>query len=67
MIKDDGKDIWKKLYSTPTGVDIPYTVKRRNENLLQITNLQEEYFEAIVEDSEYKDAIEVINHIKGLA
>jgi len=60
---DDNKDIWKKLYS---GSPERYSTKRAEENLQQITDMQQEYFEAIVEDSEYIDAIEVISHIRGL-
>ncbi len=47
---------------------IRYTLKREQitDFVNQLYAMQQEYLEAAVEASKYKDAIEVINHIKSL-
>jgi len=45
---------------------LPAHIKRAMKNLQEVTDLQEENFEAIVEDTAYLDAINVINKIKEL-
>ena len=47
---------------------IRYTLKQDEivDFLNQLIDMQQEYLEAAVEASKYKDAIEVINHIKTL-
>ena len=52
----------KQLYT------IRYTLKRDQivDFLNQLADMQQEYIEAAVEASKYRDAIEVINHIRSL-
>jgi ABC-type transport system substrate-binding protein len=47
---------------------VRYTLKREQitEFLEQLYEIQNEYIEAAVEASKFKDANEVINHIKSL-
>ena len=47
---------------------VRYTIKRSEitDFLNQLSAMQQEYLEAAVESSKYRDAIEVINHIKSL-
>lgn len=47
---------------------VRYTLKRDQivDFLNQLADMQQDYIEAAVEASKYKDAIEVINHIKSL-
>ena len=47
---------------------VRYTLKREqiNEFLEQLYEMQNEYLEAAVEASKYRDANEVINYIKSL-
>lgn len=48
--------------------NIRYTIRRDqiSEFLTQLSEMQRDYLEAAVEASKYRDAIEVINHIKSL-
>lgn len=52
----------KQLYT------IRYTLKRDQiiDFLNQLADMQQEYIEAAVEASKYRDANEVINHIRSL-
>lgn len=52
----------KQLYT------IRYTLKRDQivDFLNQLADMQQEYIEAAVEASKYRDAQEVINHIRSL-
>lgn len=47
---------------------VRYTLKRDQivDFLNQLADMQQEYIEAAVEASRYRDAIEVINHIRSL-
>jgi hypothetical protein len=47
---------------------VRYTIKRSEitDFLTQLSEMQRDYLEAAVEASKYRDAIEVINHIKSL-
>lgn len=47
---------------------VRYTLRRDQitEFLNQLSDMQQEYLEAAVEASNFKDAAEVINHIKSL-
>lgn len=47
---------------------VRYTIKRDQivDFVNQLHDMQQEYIEQAVEASKYKDAIEVINHIKSL-
>jgi hypothetical protein len=50
------------------GYIIRYTMKAEelNEFLEQLYDMQSEYLESAIEASQYKDAKEVINHIRSL-
>jgi hypothetical protein len=47
---------------------VRYTLKRDQivDFVNQLHDMQQEYLEQAVEASKYKDAVEVINHIKSL-
>jgi hypothetical protein len=47
---------------------VRYTIKRDQivDFVNQLHDMQQEYLEQAVEASKYKDAVEVINHIKSL-
>ena len=51
----------------PPGYTIRYTMSRAQitDFLNELYDIQAEYIEAAVEASKYKDAIEVINHIRN--
>lgn len=66
MRDDNDGSVWKKFTTFPNGYTITYSTKRAQADLRAVTDMQEEYFEALVEDSRYTDATEVINRIKGL-
>lgn len=52
----------------PRGYIIRYTMKKEqlDEFLEQLYDIQNEYLEAAVEASGYKDAKQIINHIRSL-
>jgi hypothetical protein len=52
----------------PRGYVIRYTMQKEDldEFLEQLYDMQQEYVEAAVEASKYKDAREIINHIRSL-
>jgi hypothetical protein len=55
-------EFWKKGYV------IRYTIKQDDltEFLEQLYDMQQEYLEAAIEASQYKDAKEIINHVRSL-
>ena len=55
-------EFWKKGYV------IRYTIKQDEltEFLEQLYDMQQEYLEAAIEASQYKDAKEIINHVRSL-
>jgi hypothetical protein len=52
----------------PRGYVIRYKLEREEltDFLNQLYDMQQEYFEAAVEASKYKEAQEIINHIRSL-
>jgi hypothetical protein len=55
-------DFWKKGYV------VRYSMKKEQltEFLGLLHNMQQEYLEAAIEASQYKDAKEIINHVRSL-
>jgi len=55
-------EFWKKGYV------IRYTIKQDEltEFLEQLYDMQQGYLEAAIEASQYKDAKEIINHVRSL-
>lgn len=55
-------------YNLPQGYIIRYTLPKQelDQFLEQLYDMQSEYIEAAVEASNYRDALEVINHIRSL-
>lgn len=55
-------EFWKKGYV------VRYIIKQEQltEFLEQLYDMQQEYLEAAIEASQYKDAKEIINHVRSL-